>query len=46
VSRYGVLSTVEAHPEEGHKNHPSDGALPILGQDERLRELGLFNLDK
>ena len=35
--------TVEVHPEEGHKNNPRRKQLSYR---DRLRELGLFSLEK
>ena len=34
---------VGTHPEGGHKNDPRDGTLFL---EERLRDLGLFSLEK
>ena len=38
--RYGH---VRAHSEEGHRNDTMDGTSP---HEDRLRELGLFRLEK
>ena len=37
------VGSVGVHPEEGHKNDPRDGTALY---EDRLRELGLFSLEK